>query len=60
MSERSVSPRFQAPIEVEVLAMERIERRTDDSRREARGVRKLLTIRLEEIGRPHRKQNHLR
>jgi hypothetical protein len=45
---------------VEVLAMERIERRTGNLRREARGVRKPVTIRLEEIERPHRKQNYLR
>jgi hypothetical protein len=47
---------------VEVLAMERIAKRTDDLRREARGVRKLFTIRSEDedIERPHRKQNYLR
>jgi hypothetical protein len=58
--ERSVDPRFQAPLEVDVLAMERIEKIADDLRREVRGVRKLLTIRLDDIERPHRKQNCLR
>jgi hypothetical protein len=61
-SERSGSPRFRAPIEIEVekLAMEKIERRTDGLRTGARGVRSLLTIRMEEIEKPHRKEKHLR
>jgi hypothetical protein len=58
--ERFVDPRFQAPIEVEMLAMERIERRTEDLRMEARDVWKPVTMRMEDIERPHRKQNHLR
>jgi hypothetical protein len=47
-------------VEVEELAMERIGRRTGDFLREARGVRKPVTIRLEDIERLHRRQNHLR
>jgi hypothetical protein len=58
--ERSVGPRFEALLEVEMLAMEGIERRMDDLRREARGVGKCLTIRLEDMETPHRKQNDLR
>jgi hypothetical protein len=58
--ERSVGPRPEAPLAVEMLATERIERRMDDLHREARGVRKVLTIRLEDIETPHRKQNDLR
>jgi hypothetical protein len=39
-SERSFDPRFQAPIKINVdrPAIERIERRTEDLRREGRGV----------------------
>jgi hypothetical protein len=58
--ERFVDPMFQAPIEVEMLEMQRIERRTEDLRMEARDVWKPVIIRLEDIERPHRKQNHLR
>jgi hypothetical protein len=39
--ERSIGPKLQLPIEEEVMETERIERRTDDLRRDARGVRKL-------------------
>jgi hypothetical protein len=42
-------------MEVEAVAMEKIERPTKDLRREARSVRQLLTIRLEDIERPPRK-----
>jgi hypothetical protein len=56
-SERSVGPRFQAPIKIEVdrPAMERIEMRMEDLRRQVRGVWSPLTIRIEDIKRPHRK-----
>jgi hypothetical protein len=59
-SERSISPRFRAPIETEALAMETIESRTEDLRTGARGIRSALTIRMEDIERPHRKHNCLR
>jgi hypothetical protein len=42
-------------IEVEVVAMERVEGRTKPLRTEARGVWKPPTIRLDDIERPHRK-----
>jgi hypothetical protein len=45
---------------VEKLAMERIERRTDDPRREAIGIRSLPMIRMEDIEISHRKENYLR
>jgi hypothetical protein len=41
----SVGPKIQAPLEVEVLAIERIQRRTDDLRRDVRSGGKLVTIR---------------
>jgi hypothetical protein len=47
-------------MEVEKLAMERIEMRTEDLRTGPRGVRSPLTIRMEEIERPHRKEKYLR
>jgi hypothetical protein len=61
-SERSVGPGFQAPIaiEVEKLAMERVEMRTEDLRTGARGVRSPLAIRTEDVERPHRNEKLLR
>jgi hypothetical protein len=59
-SERSVGPKFEEPIEADSLVMEGIERRRNDLRTGARAVRKRLMIRLEDIERPDRKQNHLR
>jgi hypothetical protein len=59
-SERSVGPRFEAPIEADSLVMERIERSRKRLGTGARGVRKPLTIRLEDIEKPHRKHNYLR
>jgi hypothetical protein len=61
-SQRSAGPRLREPIEtkVEKLAMERIERRTEDLRRKARCVRSPLTIRMEEIERLHGRQIFLR
>jgi hypothetical protein len=53
-------PRFHSPIDVAALAMERMANTEEDLDREGRGVRKPPTIRLEEIERPHRKQNHLK
>jgi hypothetical protein len=41
---------------VAVLAIEKMEKRGEDLRTEARIVWKLLTIRIEGIERPHRKQ----
>jgi hypothetical protein len=43
-----------------MLAMERMEETGKDLGREARGVRKPPTIRMEDIEMPHRKQNYLR
>jgi hypothetical protein len=59
-SERSVGPRLEVLIEADSPVMGRIERRRNDLRTGARHVRKPLTIRLEGIERPYRKQNHLR
>jgi hypothetical protein len=59
-SERFVDPQFRAPIKTEALAIERIERRTEDLRTGARRVRNPLTIRMEEIERRHRKEEYLR
>jgi hypothetical protein len=59
-SERSGGPRFQAPMEVDTPATERIEARKDDLRTGPRGVWSLPTIRMEDIERPHRKENYLR
>jgi hypothetical protein len=42
---------------VELLGMKRIEKRTENLRMEARDVWKPVTIRMEDIERPHRKQN---
>jgi hypothetical protein len=47
--EGSVGPRFQPPLEVEVLAIERIERRMDGLRRDARAGLRPLTIRSRDI-----------
>jgi hypothetical protein len=58
--ERSAGPRFQAPIEVDSLVMERIESRRVDLRRETRGVWKPPAIRMEDIERPHRYQKYLK
>jgi hypothetical protein len=44
-------------IEVDTLATERIEARKDDFRTGPRGVRSRPTIRMEDIERPHRKEN---
>jgi hypothetical protein len=60
MIERFVGPRFKAPMEVERLATERIEARKNDLRTGLRGVRSLPTIRMEDIERPHRKEQYLR
>jgi hypothetical protein len=57
-SVRSVGPRFEAPIESDSLAIERIERRKDLGTGDRR-VRKPLTIRLEDIEKLHRKHNYL-
>jgi hypothetical protein len=59
-SERSIAPRFQAPIEVDRPAMERTQMMTEDPCTGPRGVRSLLTIRMEDIERPHRNDNYLR
>jgi hypothetical protein len=40
---------------MEASAMERIEKTAEDLSREARGVWKPLTIRMEDTERPHRK-----
>jgi hypothetical protein len=45
---------------VEVLEMERIERRTDGLRREVRGLWNPPTISMEDIEIPHRKYHYLR
>jgi hypothetical protein len=50
-------PRFQSPLELAVLALEKAR---EDLGREARSVWKPLTIRLEEMEGPHRKYNYLR
>jgi hypothetical protein len=47
-------------MEVERPARERIEARKDDLRTGPRGVRSLLTIRMEDSERPHRKEKYLR
>jgi hypothetical protein len=54
------SPTFQAPIEVAVEAMERMENAGQALRTEAKAVRKLLTISLEDIERPYGKGKDLR
>jgi hypothetical protein len=59
-SEEAVRPRFRVPIEAEGLGMERVETRTEDLRTRARGVRSPLTIIMEDIERPHRKEKYLR
>jgi hypothetical protein len=60
MRDGSGGPKSQSPLEVEVLAMERMEKTDEDLGREARGVWKPLTIRLQDIEGRHRKQNYLR
>jgi hypothetical protein len=47
-------------MEADTPATERIEATKDDLRTEPRGVRSLPTIRMEDIERPHRKDNYLR
>jgi hypothetical protein len=47
-------------IEVDTPATERIEARKDDLRTGPRGVRSLPTIRMEDIKKPHRKEQYLR
>jgi hypothetical protein len=47
-------------IEVEKLATARIEMRTEDFRTGSRGLGSYLTIRMEDIERPYRKQKYLR
>jgi hypothetical protein len=47
-------------MEVDTPATERIEARKDDLRTRLRGVRSLPTIIMQDIERPHRKDNHLR
>jgi hypothetical protein len=59
-SEKSVGPRFRAPIETEELGMERVEMRTEDLRTRARDVRSPLTIIKEGIEGPHRTVQYLR
>jgi hypothetical protein len=49
MRDGSRGPKSQSPLEVEVLAMERTDKTGEDLGREARGVWKPLTIRLEDI-----------
>jgi hypothetical protein len=59
-SERSAGPRFQAPMEVDTPATERIEARKNGLRTGLRRVRSPPTIRMEDIERPHRKEQYLR
>jgi hypothetical protein len=47
--EGSLGPKSHSPLEVEVLAIERTERRTDDLRRDTRGRWKPLAIRSGDI-----------
>jgi hypothetical protein len=47
-------------MEADTPAMERIEARKNDLRTGPRGVRRLPTIRMEDIERPHRKEQYLR
>jgi hypothetical protein len=47
-------------MEVERPATKRIERRRDDLRTRPRDVRGLPTMRMEDIERPHRKEQYLR
>jgi hypothetical protein len=47
-------------MEVDTLATERIEAKKDDLRTGPRGVRSFATIRMEDIERPHRKEQYLR
>jgi hypothetical protein len=47
-------------MEVDTPATERIEARKNGCRTGLRVVRSLPTIRMEDIERPHRKENHLR
>jgi hypothetical protein len=47
-------------MEVDTPATERIEARKDDLRTGLRDVRRLPTIRMEDIERPHRKEKYLR
>jgi hypothetical protein len=47
-------------MEVDTPATERIEGRKDDPRTGPRGAWSLPTIRMEDIERPHRKENYLR
>jgi hypothetical protein len=47
-------------MEVDTPATERIEMRKDDLRTGLGGVRRLPTIRMEDIERPHRKDKYLR
>jgi hypothetical protein len=60
MTERFIGPRFEAPMEVDAPATERIEAKKDDLRTGPRGVRSLPTIRMEDIERPHRNEKYLR
>jgi hypothetical protein len=53
-------PKFQLPLEVEVMEIERTERRSQDLHRAARGVWKLVTIRFEDAEPHHRRHNYLR
>jgi hypothetical protein len=48
-------PKCQSPTEVKAVAIERMERTEQDLGKEARGVWKVVTIRLEDIEGPHRK-----
>jgi hypothetical protein len=47
-------------MEVDTPASERIEAKKDGLRTGPRGVRSLPMIRMEDVERPHRKENYLR
>jgi hypothetical protein len=53
--EESGYARFQSTLDVAVLAIERMGKMGKDLGREARSLWKPLTIRMEDIGVPHRK-----
>jgi hypothetical protein len=53
-------PRFQSPLEVVVLAMERMEKTAEDLGREGRGAWEPLKIRSDNIEGQHRKEAYLK
>jgi hypothetical protein len=58
--EASVNPKFQSPVEWVVLAMGRIERRTNDLRRDVRRGRRPVRINMGDIEGRHRNEKLLK